>query len=53
MTCVPRTYYLTMCVLFQVQDAQATMRLYTMYRKQWESELGKKKNKQKGKKAKT
>lgn len=36
-----------------VQDAQATMRLYTMYRKQWESEIIKKKKDRKAKKRKT
>ena len=30
-----------------VQDAQATMRLYTMFRKEWENELLKKRQKNK------
>lgn len=30
-----------------IEDAQAAMRLYTMYKKQWESSLGKKKDKEK------
>ena len=37
-------------IFIQVQDAQATMRLYTMYRKQWEKELKEKtKPRKKGK----
>lgn len=27
------------CCFLQVQDAQATMRLYTMVKKQWEAEI--------------
>ncbi|XP_045164802.2 uncharacterized protein LOC123528841 [Mercenaria mercenaria] len=36
-----------------IQDAQATMRLYTMYRKQWENDITNKKKEKKMKKGKT
>lgn len=34
------TFELPLCVtVVQVQDAQATMRLYTLVKKQWEAEI--------------
>ena len=34
-----RTLFVVIFLYYQVQDAQAAMRLYTMYRKQWETEI--------------
>ena len=41
-TLTSAVYYLVLTLLFlcfQVQDAQAAMRLYTMHKKQWEKEM--------------